>query len=100
MTRIGGLVGRCNVDDLTFDKCAVNAIIGTMGDSKDHTNVGMISGLMNKVVKSGTIYVFGQRKWLGTNTKLTAENYTSFLYGSNESTNFANVTVVFEDKKQ
>ena len=100
LTRIGGLVGRCNVDDLTFDDCAVNATIGTMSGSKDHTNVGMISGLMNKVVKSGTIYVFGKRKWLGTNTDLTAENYTSFLYGSNESTNFANVTVVFENKKQ
>ena len=83
LTRIGGLVGRCNVDDLTFDDCAVNAIIGTMSSSKDHTNVGMICGIVAQAVNSGTIYVFGKRKWLGTNTELTDKNYMDYIDGSN-----------------
>jgi hypothetical protein len=102
-TRIGGLVGRCNVAGLTFDNCAVSAKIGTTSDSvSENNNVGMICGLVNQAVKSGTsgtIYVFGTRTLNGTETALTADNYMDYIDGSNNGKLNA-LTVVFENKKQ
>jgi hypothetical protein len=102
-TRVGGLVGRCNVAGLTFDNCAVSAKIGTTSDSvSENNNVGMICGLVNQAVKSGTsgtIYVFGTRTLNGTETALTADDYMPYIDGSNNGKLNA-LTVVFEDKKQ
>ena len=99
-TRVGGLVGRCNVAGLTFDNCAVSAKIGTTSDSvSENNNVGMICGLVNQAVKSGTIYVYGTRTWKGTETALTADNYMDYIDGSNNGKLNA-LTVVFENKKQ
>ena len=99
-TRVGGLVGRCNVAGLTFDNCAVSAKIGTTSDSvSENNNVGMICGLVNQAVKSGTIYVYGTRTWKGTGTALTADNYMDYIDGSNNGKLNA-LTVVFENKKQ
>ena len=98
-TRVGGLVGRCNVDDLTFDNCAVSANIGTASGSKnDYNNVGMICGVVAQAVNSGTIYVYGTRTWVGTGTALTADNYMDYIDGSNNG-KLSALTVVFEDKK-
>lgn len=98
-TRIGGLVGRCNVAGLTFDNCAVSANIGTASGSVTTSNVGMICGLVNQAVNSGTIYVYGTRTWVGTGTELTADNYKDYIDGSNNGKLNA-LTVVFENKKQ
>ncbi|MBR2031979.1 MAG: hypothetical protein IKA04_07175 [Alistipes sp.] len=98
-TRIGGLVGYCNVADLTFDNCAVSANIGTASGSVTTSNVGMICGLVNQAVNSGTIYVYGTRTWVGTGTALTAGNYMDYINGS-DNDNLNALTVVFEDKKQ
>jgi len=99
-TRIGGLVGRCNVAGLTFNNCAVSANIGTAsGSVNDSNNVGMICGLVNQAVNSGTIYVYGTRTWVGTGTELTADNYMDYIDGSNNGKLNA-LTVVFENKKQ
>lgn len=98
-TRVGGLVGRCNVAGLTFDNCAVSADIGTASGSVSTSNVGMICGLVNQTVNSGTIYVYGTRTWVGTGTELTAENYMDYIDGSNNGKLNA-LTVVFENKKQ
>ncbi len=99
-TRVGGLVGRCNVAGLTFNDCAVSANIGTAsGSVNDSNNVGMICGLVNHAVKSGTIYVYGTRTWVGTGTALTADNYMDYIDGSNNG-NLNALTVVFENKKQ
>lgn len=98
-TRVGGLVGRCNVAGLTFNNCAVSANIGTASGSVSTSNVGMICGLVNLPVKSGTIYVYGTRTWVGTGTALTADNYMDYIDGSNNG-NLNALTVVFENKKQ
>ena len=98
-TRIGGLVGRCNVAGLTFDNCAVSANIGTASGSVTTSNVGMICGLVNQAVNSGTIYVYGTRTWVGTGTELAADNYMDYIDGSNNGKLNA-LTVVFENKKQ
>ena len=98
-TRVGGLVGRCNVANLTFNDCAVSANIGTASGSVTTSNVGMICGLVNQAVNSGTIYVYGTRTWNGTGTALTADNYMDYIDGSNNGKLNA-LTVVFENKKQ
>ena len=98
-TRVGGLVGRCNVAGLTFNDCAVSANIGTASGSVSTSNVGMICGYVAQAVNSGTIYVYGTRTWVGTGTALTADNYMDYIDGSN-SGNLNALTVVFENKKQ
>ena len=99
-TRVGGLVGRCNVAKLTFDNCAVSANIGTAsGSVNDSNNVGMICGVVAQAVNSGTVYVYGTRTWKGTGTALTADNYMDYIDGSNNG-KLSALTVVFEDKKQ